>query len=168
MAKISFESPIQEAHGAFSRKGLITRQKMFRAPNGGIIKEGKKEGYLIQHPRDLKTHPLSDNEISQQNRWREACHRTAQILQAAQPNGPTEKQLYHRQFCNIPDYYTPEQAQELYTQFYQRFIAQLPPTRRTQPDPVAPVDPVTGQRKRYVQLPAFIRTLIYNELKKQQ
>ncbi|MBR0310321.1 MAG: hypothetical protein IJQ97_05500 [Paludibacteraceae bacterium] len=167
MAKITFESPIEEAHGSFTRDGFVVRQKTFRAPNGRIIKQGHPEAYIIRRPRDLKATPPTPNELSQQNRWREACHRTAQIIQAAQPNGPTDQQLFHRQFNNIPTYYSPEQARELYDQFYQRFLAQLPATRRTHPDAEAPIDPITGQHKRYAQLPAFIRTIIYNSLKSQ-
>ena len=39
-----------------------------------------------------------------------ACHRTSQILQAAQVGGPTESQLFARRLNNTPEYYTIEKA----------------------------------------------------------
>ena len=72
-----------------------------------------------------------------------------------------------RKIDKIPDYYTLEEAQSLLSDFRQRFQAQLPNTRGKHPDPQAPIDPKTGEGKRYTQLPNFIRAIIYHTLKSQ-
>lgn len=69
---------------------------------------------------------------------------------------------------HIPDYYTPEEALQLYNDFKTRYTQQLPNIRGRHPDPQAPIDPQTGNPKRYLQLPAFIRALIYQFLKATQ
>ena len=88
-------------------------------------------------------------------------------VHAGQPGGPTETQLAVRRINKTPDYYTLEEAQSLLSDFRQRFQAQLPNTRGKHPDPQAPLDPTTGQGKRYTQLPNFIRAIIYHTLKSQ-
>ena len=175
MARVILSEPILEIHGAFTRKGIINRQKKYRDESGRVICEGCQEAYVIKHPRDWKQNPAKGDELAHHNRWREACLRTTQILQSAQPEGLTKQQLFHRQINNIPDYYTWEEAQALYAHFHERFIAQLPgctyrpspdaPARRTKPDSQAPIDPITGKGKRYAQFPAFIRAMMYIELK---
>ena len=165
MAKITLEHPIQEVHGAFTRKGIIHRQKKYRDEEGRIILEGQQEAYVIKHPRDFKKNPPKGAELAHQNRWREACHRAAQILQAGQADGLTDRQRIHRQINSIPDYYTPEEASALFAAFKARFQAQLPSLRGKHPDPQAPINPATGSAKRYVQLPAFIRAMIYSDLR---
>ena len=56
-------------------------------------------------------------------------------------------------------------AQTLFADFRHRFQAQLPNARGKHPDTQAPIDPKTGQGKRYTQLPAFVRAIIYHALK---
>jgi hypothetical protein len=41
-------------------------------------------------------------------------------------------------------------------------------TATRHPDPQAPIDPHTGKPKRYLQLPAFIRAMLYQTLKTEQ
>ena len=168
MARIILEHPVREIHGAFTRKGIVNRQKKYRDESRRVIFEGRQEAYAIKHPRDFDKTPATGAELAHHNRWREACHRTTQILQSAQTGGLTDQQRFHRQFNNIPDYYSQEEAFTLYSDFKARFQAQLPNTRGKHPDPQAPVDPKTGNGKRYSQLPSFIRAMIYNELKRQQ
>ena len=124
-----------------------------------------QEAYSITSPRDFKKTPKQGAELANHNIWSEACRRTSQILQAGQPGGPTEQQLFSRKIDKIPDYYTLEEAQSLLSDFRQRFQAQLPNTRGKHPDLQAPLDPTTGQGKRYTQLPNFIRAIIYHTLK---
>ena len=165
MAQITLNYPIAEIHGALSkRSNIVNRQKKFRV-NGRIIHEGKQESYAIQNPRDFKKTPKTGAELANHNLWSEACRRTSQILQAGQPGGPTEQQLFSRKIDKIPDYYTLEEAQSLLSDFRQRFQAQLPNTRGKHPDPQAPLDPTTGQGKRYTQLPNFIRAMLYHQFK---
>ena len=97
MARVILSEPVLEIHGAFTRKGIINRQKKYRDESGRVIFEGCQEAYVIKHPRDWKLNPAKGAELAHHNRWREACLRTTQILQSAQPEGLTKQQLFHRQ-----------------------------------------------------------------------
>ena len=165
MATEKLRGPVEELHGAVEKDGSVHRRKKFRDSNGNIIGEGKKEVYDIANPRDFKTNPPMGNELAHHNRWREACLRATQILQSAQPNGLTEQQRFHKELNHIPDYYSLEEAQALYAEYNTRFLAQLPNRRGTKPDSQAPVDKETGRPKRYVQIAAFIRAILYFNLK---
>lgn len=70
-----------------------------------------------------------------------------------------------RQYNCVPDYYSEEEALALYSNYQERYLAQLPNTRNTHPDSMAPVNPATGLAKRYIQFPSFLRTILYLELK---
>ena len=164
MAKTNLSHPVADLHGTIG-KGAIFRQKKFRDERGRIICEGKQEAYIIKNPRDLKTNPLREAELAHQMLWKEVCKRTSQILQAGQPEGPTELQLAVRQIEHVPTYYTLEEARSLYEDFRRRFQAQLPNTRGKRPDPQAPIDPATRKGKRYSQLPNFIRAILYYSIK---
>ena len=165
MAKVTLEHPFAEIHGSITKSGLVNRQKKYRDDHGRVIHEGKQEAYSITHPRDFKKTPKTGAELANHNLWKEACRRASQIIQAGQPGGPTEQQLFSRKISQIPDYYTLEEAQTLFVDFRNRFQAQLPNTRGKHPDTQAPIDPKTGQGKRYTQLPAFVRAIIYHALK---
>ena len=175
MAHSDFEHPIRAMHGSLEPHGIIHRQKQFRDERGKVIHEGRQEAYKVKNPRDWKRTPAQGAELAHHNRWREACLRTTQILQSAQPDGLTEQQIFHKQINHIPDFYTPEEAQALYAHYHERYLAQLPcstyrptpdaPARRTKPDPQAPLDPITKSPKRYSQFPNFIRAMIYLCLK---
>ena len=96
MAEITLNHPIAEIHGSLSkRSNIVNRQKKYRV-NGRVIHEGKQESYAIQNPREWKKNPAQGAELANQTAWQESCRRTAQILQAAQPEGPTEQQLFER------------------------------------------------------------------------
>ena len=109
--------------------------------------------------------PPKGSELAHHNRWREACLRATQIMQSVQPDGLTQLQALRKQLNNIPDYYTPEEAQALYEEYNARFLAQLPNTHGTHPDPQAPTDKKTGLPKRYVQFASFLRAMLYLALK---
>ena len=165
MALVQLEHPVREIHGALEKQGIINRRKKYRDDDGRIIHEGRQEAYKVANPRNWKKKPAKGAELAQQNFWRKACHRTTQILQAAQPDGPSEIDLACRRLNHIPDYYTPEEARDLYQEYKLRFQAQLPNKRGTRPDPQAPVDKTTHSPKRYSHFPSFVRTLIYYSLK---
>ena len=165
MAITTLTPPIGEMHGALTKDGIINRRKKFRDERGRVIHEGKQEAYSIRNPRDFKRTPKTGAELANHTCWCEACRRASQIIQAGQPGGPTEQQLFSRKISQIPDYYTLEEAQTLFVDFRNRFQAQLPNTRGKHPDTQAPIDPKTGQGKRYTQLPAFVRAIIYHALK---
>ena len=165
MAKTTLQHPIVELHGAINKHGLVLRQKKYRDERGRVIREGKQETYAISNPRDFKKTPMKGGELARHIVWTEVCRRTAQILQAAQPEGPTEQQLFERRLNQIPDYYTLEEARLLLEDFRRRYEAQLPNTRGKHPDAQAPIDPKTGKGKQYAQFPAFIRAMLYHQLR---
>ena len=130
MAEVKLHIPFDEIHGAIEKHGIISRQKKYRDEKGRIIHEGKQEAYAVRHPRDFKKNPPKGEELKHHNRWREACHRTSQILAAGQPKSvkgtsqdpdltPEERQAHAevervlKLTSHIPDYYTPEEALQL-------------------------------------------------------
>lgn len=137
MAKVEFNPAIEGTQGALSKGGMITRQKTYRDQKGRIIAYGKQEGYFITNPRSFKHNPMIGKELEYHNLWRDVCAQAKEEL--ANP--------------------------ELRLNWELRFEAQMPYTKGTKPDPQAPVDPSTGARKRYVQLPAFVRAMIYQARK---
>ena len=167
MAEIKLEHPFAEIHGSIAKNGIVNRQKKYRDDRGRVIHEGKQESYAIQNPRDFKKSPKTGAELANHNLWSEACRRTAQILQAALPDGPTEQQLFERRISQIPDYYTLEESRTLLEDFRRRYEAQLPNTRGKYPDAQAPINPKTGKGKQYAQFPAFIRAMLYHQLRAQ-
>ncbi len=140
MAKLFYNPAIEKTEGALSKHGLITRQKIYRDARGRIIAYGKQEGYYIVNPRNCKRHPMIGKELEYHNLWRDICYRAKDEL--AEP--------------------------ELRAQWELRFNAQLPYTKGTNPDPKAPKDKTTGAPKRYVQLYAFTRAMMYQELREDQ
>ena len=167
MAKLKLSQPIAEIHGSLDKKsGIIIRQKKYRDERGRVYLEGKQEAYALRNPRDFKKNPRKGTELANFTLWQEACQRAAQILQAGQPDGPTQRQLAIRKIELIPDYYTMDEARAMYEDFRVRFQAQLPNTRGKHADQEAPIDPNTGRGKRYSQLPNFIRALLFHQLKK--
>ena len=133
MAELFYNPAIEKTEGALSKGGLITRQKTFRDARGRIIYYGKQEGYYIVNPRNFKRHPMKGKELEYHNLWRDICRQTKNEL--ADP--------------------------EIRAQWELRFNAQVPYTKGTSPDPQAPLDKTTGAPKRYVQLYAFTRAMIY-------
>ena len=166
MAKVELSTPFDEIHGAFNKSDkIINRRKTFRDDNGRVIMVGHQEAYAVKHPRNWKKNPPKGAELANITLWQEACRRASQILLFAQPDGPTELQLATRRFNNTQDFYTAEEAQSLYASYKERFKSQLPGVRGTHADPYAPINKITLTGKRYVQFPAFLRAIIYHELK---
>ena len=133
MAELFYNPAIEKTEGALSKGGLITRQKIFRDSRGRIIAYGKQEGYYIVNPRNFRRHPMRGKELEYHNLWRDIC------LQAKNELADSE----------------------LRARWELRFNAQLPFTKGTHPDPQAPTDKTTGAKKRYVQLYAFTRAMLY-------
>ena len=72
----------------------VTRVKHFRDPlTGEVVSLGPNELYL-QERRDLKKNPLTDGEIKQRARWREAC-KAAQLI-FRDKSHPRYMELYHQ------------------------------------------------------------------------
>lgn len=173
MALAELEYPYAEIRGSIGKDGIVNRKKKYRDDKGRVIFEGKQEAYKIKHPRNFKKNPPSATEQANMNWWTESCRRVAQInfayklqqLPAEEQERELNKELSIRQYNHIPDYYSIEDAIALFADYKKRFNAQLPGTRGTHPDPQAPTDPKTGLPKRYVQFPAFLRAILYQQLK---
>lgn len=173
MAKVNLTHPFAEIHGSIGKDKIINRQKKYRDERGRVIHEGIQEAYTVKHPRDYKKNPPKGAELTNFNRWTEACRRASQILFVARlDKAPADQQpqlirqeQFSRQLSHIPDFYTFDEARTLLADYRARYNAQLPNTRGKHPDPQAPIDPKTGTGKRYSQLPSFIRALIYLQLK---
>ena len=140
MAEIFYNPAIEKTEGALSKGGLVTRQKTFKDSRGRIIAYGKQEGYYIVNPRNFKRNPMIGKELEHHNLWRDICHQAKNEL--AEP--------------------------ELRARWELRFNAQLPYTKGTHPDPQAPVDKNTGAQKRYIQLYAFTRAMLYQAHRAEQ
>ena len=133
MAKIDFNVAIEGSQGALSKGGMVTRQKIYRDGRGRVIAIGKQEGYFIAHPRNFKRNPMVGKELAHHNLWREVCAQAKAEL--TNPETRAEWEL--------------------------RFEAQLWINKGSRPDAQAPIDPATGAPKRYAQLYAFTRAMIY-------
>lgn len=69
MAEVILSHPFEEIHGALNKKSnIINRQKKYRDDRGRIIKEGKQEIYVLNHPRDFKKKPPKGAELTNQTR----------------------------------------------------------------------------------------------------
>ena len=53
----------------------------------------KQEVYVVQHPRDWKKNPAKGAEKAKQDRWKEACAKTKQIL-----DDPEQRTLWHQRW----------------------------------------------------------------------
>ena len=137
MAKIEFNAAIERIRGAMSKNGLIARQKIYRNESGRITGYGRPEAYFIANPRDFKRNPMRGKELAYHDLWREVC------LQAKNELADVEKRAV----------------------WQERFDAQSWGVKGSRPDSQAPVDKSTGAQKRYSQLPAFVRAMIYQEKK---
>ena len=137
MAKIAFNPAIEGIRGAMSKSGMIARQKIYRDARGRITGYGRQEAYFIANPRDFKRHPMRGKELAYHDLWREVC------LQAKNELADAEKRAV----------------------WQVRFEAQSWSVKGSRPDSMAPVDKSTGAQKRYSQLPAFVRAMIYQEKK---
>ena len=161
MATTILEHPVREIHGAFTKKGIINRQKKYRDEYGRVIHEGSQEGYAVRNPRDYKKNPPKGAELEHINLFRQSCLMTKDILDAEKPETTPAVSV----FPPRPKYYTKEEALALLTDYRKRYKAQLPSTRGTRPDPQAPIDKTTHAPKRYFRLDNFIRSMVYQSLK---
>ena len=182
MAEVKLQVPFDEIHGAIEKHGIVSRQKKYRDDSGRVIFEGKQEAYAVRNPRDFKKDPPKGEELKHHNRWKEACQRAVQIIRAGQAQNvegtggtpdlaPEVRQSEAgvergtKRKGGVSGYYTPEKALQLYKSFKSRYEKQLPNIRGKRPDPQAPIDPHTRLPKRYHLFPAFIRAMLYLELK---
>lgn len=140
--------PVAGVHGSVEKGGAIHRKKIYRDAKGTVIREGGQELYKMAHPRDFTTTPQTPAERAHHERFRSASRLAIDIYRASKPGAnPTQ-----------------EMRQQL-AQWQARFEAQLPSNKGSKPDPDAPTDTQTGQKKRYIRLDTFIRAITYYQLK---
>ena len=140
-------------HGAVTRDGMVNRKKTYKDNRGRVIGEGKQEAYYA-NPRDYEKHPITPAEQAHQSLWGEAGHRATEIFHADEP-------------LQTSAFYSPEEAVTLRADYLRRYNAQTPYKRGSHPDPMAPFDPKSRKAKRYKQFPAFLRAMIFYDLKNQ-
>ncbi|MBQ3673719.1 MAG: hypothetical protein II928_04530 [Paludibacteraceae bacterium] len=145
MAKIKYSPGIEYVTGAFSKQGIVQRQKHFHGPKGEVTKTARVEAYIIQNPRDFKRKPASGAELKHQTAFGEASRQANALLKAAK-NGSA----------------TPEQM-TIYDQMVKRFYAQ----KEGKPDASIPVD-AHGNAKIYGAFNCFVRSVFYYDLLAQQ
>jgi hypothetical protein len=141
MAKIKYTPGIEQVTGAFSKNGIVQRQKHFFAPNGDMTRVGRVEAYIVRSPRDFNLKPSQGAELAHQTSFGEASRQTTILLRAIKTNTAT-----------------PEQK-ALYEDYAERFKQQV----NGLPDPMAPTD-TNGERKKYAIFNCFVRAIIYNSL----
>lgn len=101
MAHFKERTGLEEITGAISKRknpGVnelsITRRKKIKDPlTGEVVDLGPKEMYVLRK-RDLKEHPLSENEKRNHGDWQKACQDAMPILR--DKNHPRYMELYHR------------------------------------------------------------------------
>jgi len=172
MAILELKNPIESLQGALTPRGIVHRRKMYRDSNGKIVVKGRQEAYTVEYPRDYKANPPKGAELANINCWREAANRAAQLMLMERNGGeiPENKRLVYA-MNHVPIYYTWQQAEPLLRDFHARFEAQLP-TNQNQYKYLSRSDrraaastAVSISPKRYIQFPAFLRAMLYAELK---
>jgi hypothetical protein len=150
MATVTYHDPVRDIRGTFQKGGIINRRKTYRDEKGRIVNESAPEAYAVRHPRDWKRNPATGKELECQNRFKAASAQTRRILLAAKPGAYAA--AHNGSMPSDEDLATLKMWQD-------RFQKQL---RRAEPD--APIDPLTGKRKRYSRLDAFIRTCLMRQM----
>ena len=87
--------------GALSKKKIqgvnhmtVTRRKSVKDPiTGDVVGLGPKEIYA-QKRRDYDNHPMTERELNQRGKWREACRMASTIIH--DKSHPRFMELYHR------------------------------------------------------------------------
>lgn len=145
MAKIKYTPGIENVIGAFSKEGIVQRQKHLHGPQGDVTKTSRVEAYIVRNPRDFQANPASGAELKHQTAFGEASKQANALIKAVK-NGSA----------------APEQ-QSLYDALVERFYAQKEGT----PDASIPVD-AHGNAKIYGAFNCFVRAIFYYELLAQQ
>ncbi len=92
--------------GALSKKKdyahrLVTRRKGVKDPiTGEVVGLGPKEIYA-QEPRDYKKHPLTQGEVNQRSKWKEACRAATAIVR--DKSHPRYMEMYERWRAQLTD-----------------------------------------------------------------
>lgn len=80
MAIFTTAPGIDDLTGKFNKSDrIVMRQKIFRLPNGTIIKRGPKEAFA-RDKRDYKRSPRTPAEEVQNSKWQAACQEASRII----------------------------------------------------------------------------------------
>lgn len=138
MAKIKYTPGIDSITGAFSKDGIVQRQKHIRGPKGDVTKTCRLEAYIVRKPRNWDNIPARPAEHAHQMAFGDASKQANALIRAIKTQTATPEQK--------------AQYDELVTRFYR----QLNGT----PDPNAPRD-TKGIAKIYGAFNCFVRSIIY-------
>ena len=168
MSKVTFESPVAELHGKYSKDGTIFRQKKYRSETGAVLHTCVQEAYVVDFPRDFKRNPPKGAELANMKRFGEAHRRSLALIKAGK--------LTPDELAALPaeEREAAEQLRAQLAAYKVRFEKQFKGT----PDPQAPLLPKSSpdynpnsskpQRRRYYSLASFLRAIISMELKSAQ
>lgn len=77
MAQTNYEFPVKDVRGAIAARGVVSRKKNFRTPDGISAGEGPCEIYQVKNPRNYKKNPPigreRDNLLINQQAWKQAA-----------------------------------------------------------------------------------------------
>ena len=165
MSQVRLNDALDEAHGQLAKKsGTILRRKMYRAPNGAVLRKGVQEAYKIVNPRDYEKTPPQGAELANINLFSDSKSRATEIIRSARFS---DEQLAGMTLAERSRILA---LREQLADYTRRFYAQF-----KRPDPEAPFEkrPRPGStkllRKQYVKLDTFIQAVerekIINESK---
>ena len=141
MAKIKYTPGIEQVIGAFSKEGIVQRQKHLHGPGGEVTKTSRVEAYIVKNPRDYNLKPAHEAELAHQTAFGQASKQATTLLRAIKNASAT-----------------PEQR-ALYDTLVERFDKQKNGT----PDPSIPLD-AYGNGKTYAAFNCFVRSVFYYEI----
>ena len=164
MSQIDFYAPVKTMNGRFEKgSNIVMRKKMYRAPNGAVLKEGVQESYKIVHPRDYKKNPPKGAELANINLFTHSKRLTSELFNSEKYTDDELAAMTPEQRTRVK--VLRAQLESFRTRFYAQF---------KKPDPEAPYEkkPEPGstklRRKQYAKLDNFNQAIIREKLKNNQ
>ena len=145
MAKIKYTPGIEYVIGAFSKEGIVQRQKHLHGPNGDVTRTSRVEAYIVRNPRDYKLKPAGKAELAHQTAFGEASRQATALLRAVKSGAATPEQI----------------------QLHENLVARFNTQESGTPDPSIPQD-AHGNSKIYAAFNCFVRSVFYYDLLAQQ
>ena len=156
MALVDFHTPVEGIHGKMDKNAkIIMRKKIYRAPNGSVLKEGTQESYSIVNPRDFTRNKPKGNELANMRSFGNISLQASEIIRSGKYTEQELGDMTAEQRAHVA-----ELRQQLES-YRDRFYAQF-----KRPDPEAPFEnkPRPGSikpvRRQYSKLDNFIQALI--------
>lgn len=115
MAIFTTAPGIDDLTGKFNKSDrIVMRQKIFRLPNGTIIKRGPKEAFA-RDKRDYKRSPRTPAEEVQNGKWQAACQEASRIIHDT--GHPRYAELHERWLRQAEGHADPVTGKRIIAQF---------------------------------------------------